>query len=219
MNKITRFFSLESLQQFASEHTIRNQHIIRPLDKYEYERRAVLNVAGFSEVIPMYEIIPTELGKDEYVLEHMMWILRIIPTGELFRISEISRGKFRLFMFEYAPIHWRDRDFHFDMQEPNLIGKATEKKISAWIDFLHLERTARANYVNANMCRNRAFAERVRAKYPSARFDTAPDGWTSEIRFDWDRFHVHYTAGENGNFYRHIDLRPSGIPTDEEILN
>jgi len=212
------FFGLESIKRFAEENEIYNPHYIRALDLGETARASVLNVPEFSEIVPCYEVRLLDDSDSVYYVEAKYIVLRIIPTGEVFRIREVSRGKFRLYLFERPNIHWRDRYFRFDMQEPNLIGKATEKKISAWIDFLHLERTALVNYVNANMCRNVTFAERVRAKYPDAKFVTAPDGWTGEICFDWERFRVKYTAHENGEFSRQLDIRHLALPSNEEIL-
>lgn len=212
------FFSLESVQRFAEENEIYNPHYLRALDLGETSRASVLNVPNFSEVVPCYEVRLLDDSDSVYYVESRRIVLRIIPTREIFHIREVSRGKFRLYMFERPNIHWRSQYFRFDMQEPNLIGKATEKKISAWIDFLHLERTALMNYVNANMCRNVTFAERVRAKYPNAKFVTASDGWTSEISFDWERFRVKYTACENGEFTRQMDIRFLALPSNEEIL-
>ena len=154
---------------------------------------------------------------DTMYIESAYWVLRIIPTGEIFRPWEKTRGMFCLFMHQPLRTN-RDRDFRFDMEKPNLIGKATKKKLSAWIDYLHMERTARLDYVNGALCRNRCFVERFRAKFPEGTFRTDPDGWTSEFVFNWERFRVKYTAHENGKFSRHFDLRYDALPTDCEIL-
>ena len=213
------FFSLESLQQFAKENEIYNQHHIRL--PFIYSRGgdlSVLNVAGFSEVVPCYEVRLMDDNSGRYYIESDYYVLRIIPTGEIFRMREVSRGRFRLYMFERPSYIWRDRDFRYDGKEPNCIGKATEKKLTAWIDYLHLERTALTNYVNGNMCRNKTFADKVRAKFPTARFETAPDGWTSEILFEWSHFYVKFTARENGTFVRDMQIKYGALPSVEDML-
>lgn len=220
MKSRTTFFSLESLQAFAQDHKFFNDHYIRPCDEREYQRYSALEVPGFSEVIPFYDV---RLMDDQeryagvYYVEHSYWVLRIIHTGEVFRIWEKSRGKFRLFMHE-SVMSCRDRDFCFDMQEPNLIGKATEKKLSAWVDYLHMERTALMNYLNGALCRNRTFVAKFREKFPAGTFRTDSEGWTSEFIIEWDRFRVKYSASESGKFSRHFDLRYDCLPTDDEII-
>lgn len=207
------------MQEFARENKILNEHFIRPCDARERERLTALEVAGFSEAVPFYEVRPMDDDRypDTMYIEREHWVLRIIPTGEIFRPWEKTRGKFRLFMHE--PLRTNiGRDFLFTMEEPNLIGKATEKKLSAWIDYLHMERTACLEYVNCSLCRNRCFVERFRERFPEGTFRTDSEGWTSEFSFNWDRFRVRYTAHDNGKFSRHLDLRLDALPTDDEIL-
>lgn len=207
------FFSLDTLQAFAAENNVNCMYRTNHLYDAEKVKRSVLEVAGFSEIIPCYEV---DLCDDCYYLESCTWVLRIVPSGEIFRIFEKSHGKFRLYMYER--ICCRDRGFTFDMAEPNLIGKATEKKLSAWIDYLHAERTARLDYANGAMARNRAFAARVLAKFPDARTAVCGDGWTESMSFDWERFSVKYTANENGAFYRNFQINYLALPADEEML-
>lgn len=214
------FFSLESIQSFASENKIHNPHYIALPDSYDRQRYSALEVAGFSEVIPCYEVYKSDDSRllDTYVVESRTWVLRIIPTGEILRIWEKSRGKFRFFLFDRFPTS-RDRGFSFtEVEEPNLIGKATDKKISAWVDYLHLERTALVNCVNSRVALNKAFTERVRAKFPDAVVRVDWDGWTTSIRFEWDKFRFEYTAMENGRFSRRVDVIYSAIPSDEELF-
>ena len=213
------FFSLESLQQFAAENVIYNERFIRlPHICGKGGNHSVLEVTDFSEVVPCYEVRKMDDGSNRWYIDADYYVLRIIPTGELFRFSEVSRGKFRLHMFERPAISWRDRDFHFGKKEPNLISKATEKKLSDWIDYLHLERTALMDYVNGNMCRNKTFTERVREKFPFAHFETAGDGWTSEIRFEWSHFYITFTACKNGTFVRNMQIKYGSLPSVEDML-
>ena len=212
------FFSLDAVKAFAEENTLRNEFTLRPMDNYEHHKRLVLEVADFSEVLPCYEVEPSVDEQGIYYLSARYFVLRIIPTGELFRMTEYKPNKWRLHLFEYAPA-LRDNGFTFEMEMPNYIGKATEKKLTAWIDWLHLERTARVNWSNSVKARNSAFAERVRKAHPNARFYTSKqDGWCGEIHLDWDRFHVHYESLDDGSFHKRVDLRYQCIPTDDEIL-
>lgn len=219
MKTSLQFFSLEALQEFARDNKIFNDHYIRPCDEREHGRLSVLEVAGYSEIVPYYEVRPMndERYSDTWYIERSYWVLRIITTGEIFRPWEKTRGKFRLFMHEPLRTN-RDSGFRFELEEPNYIGKATDKKLSAWIDYLHQERAARVNYVDEALRSNRCFADKFRAKFPNGTFRTDSEGWTSEFMFDWERFRVRYTAHEDGNFSRHFDLRYNALPTDGEIL-
>lgn len=219
MNTTLYFFSLESLQQFASENVIKNSHLIKLPTSYIRVSLDVLSVVGFSEVVPCYEVRLSDDNSGAYWIDSSYFVLHIITSNEFLRFHEVSRGKFRFYLFERPSYLWRDTNFRFDMPEPNLIGKATEKKLQSWIDFLHMERTALINYVNGNMYRNKNFTERVRAKFPEAIFDTAPDGWTSLIRFEWLNFYVTLTAHENGSFSRDLYIRYSAVPDISAMLS
>lgn len=208
------FFSLDALKAFASETEVNCMYRANLCNTaLDGARAKVLEVAGFSEIVPCYEVSECD---GRYYLEGCNWVLRIIPTGEIFRVFEKSRGKFRLYMYEHY--HGRDRGFEFKQVEPNLIGKATEKKLTAWIDFLHMERTARVDYANGAMARNRSFADKFRAKFPDAVFHTCADGWTDSFSFYWERFYIKYTARDNGTFCRTFDICYNALPTDEQIL-
>lgn len=208
------FFSLDALKAFATENEVRCMYRAELIDAAKKSKMvAALEVAGFSEIVPAYEV---DVCDGCYYLEGCSWVLRIIPTGEIFRVFEKLRGKFRLYMYERCYV--RSRGFEFKQQEPNLIGKATEKKLTAWIDYLHMERTALVNYANSAMAANRSFADRFRAKFPDAVFRTCGDGWTDSFSFYWERFYIKYTANDRGTFSRQFEVCHSALPTDEEIL-
>ena len=208
--KTLSFFSLSSLQNFANENPVER------MDRTEQARFHIkptaLEVAGFSEVITAYDV---EECDGKYYVQGAYNVLRIIPTGEVLRYRE-ERGKYRFWLFDY--FLGRDKGFTFDMAQPNLVGKATEKKLTAWLDYLHMERTARTDYSNRVRCANKSFTDKVLAKFPTARVGREYDGWVSYIGFDWERFRVVYSACYNGTFCREFSVNPLALPTDEQIL-
>ena len=106
----------------------------------------------------------------------------------------------------------------FEREIPNYVGKATEKKLQEWIDYLHEKREAMTRYVENAMALNRSKVEAFKQKYPDGWFNTGDDGWTSEFRIEFERLRIKYTAHENGQFSRNAEVIYNRMPTEEELL-
>lgn len=217
------FTSIEDVRAFASGVKFNNPDSIRMpwMDKSKY---VGLEVDGFSRIVPCFVVRQNwdhfrKEYLDEYYYDNSYWILEIIPTGELFTFYEKMRNskRFGLSMHERFPFD-RCKYFFFDREIPNYVGKATEKKLQEWIDYLHEKREAMTRYVENAMALNRSKVEAFKQKYPDGWFNTGDDGWTSEFRIEFERLRIKYTAHENGQFSRNAEVIYNRMPTEEELL-
>lgn len=218
------FTSMEDVQAFAQSVKFNNPGSIRMpwMDKSKY---VGLEVEGFSRIVPCFEVRQTydhfqEKYLDEYYYDASYWLLEIIPTGELFTFYEKVRNskRFGLSMHKRFDCD-RCKYFSFEREIPNYVGKATEKKLQEWIDYLHEKREAMMRYVDNAMALNRSKVEAFKAKYPDGYFNTLSDGWTSEFRIEFERLRIKYTAHENGQFSRNAEVIFNRMPTEEELLS
>ena len=218
------FTSIEDVRAFASEVKFNNPDSIRMpwMDKSKY---VGLEVEGFSRIVPCFEVRQNwdhfqEKYLDEYYYDNSYWVLEIIPTGELFTFYEKMRNskRFGLSMHErfYSD---RCKYFSFDKEIPTYVGKATEKKLQEWIDYLHEKREAMTRYVENATALNRSKVEAFKAKYPDGYFNTLSDGWTSDFLIEFERLRIKYTAHENGQFSRNAEVIFNRMPTEEELLS
>lgn len=218
-----RFTSMEDVQAFAQSVKFNNPDSIRMpwMDKSKY---VGLEVEGFSRIVPCFAVgqVWDHFRKeylDEYYYDNSYWVLEIIPTGELFTFYEKMRNSKRFGLSMYERFHYdRCKYFSFDREIPNYVGKATEKKLQEWIDYLHEKREAMTRYVENAMALNRSKVEAFKAKYPDGYFNTLSDGWTSEFRIEFERLRIKYTAHENGRFSRNAEVIFNRMPTEEELL-
>ena len=217
------FTSIEDVRAFASEVKFNNPDSIRMpwMDKSKY---VGLEVEGFSRIVPCFEVRQNwnhfqEKYLDEYYYDNSYWVLEIIPTGELFTFYEkmCNSKRFGLSMHKRFDCD-RCKYFSFDREIPNYVGKATEKKLQEWINYLHEKREAMTRYVDNAMALNRSKVEAFKAKYPDGYFNTLSDGWTSEFRIEFERLRIKYTAHENGQFSRNAEVIFNRMPTEEELL-
>ena len=218
------FTSMEDVHAFAQTVKFNNIDSVRMpwMPKSDF---VGLEVEGFSRIVPCFVVRQNydhfqKKYLDEYYFDNSYWVLEIIPTGELFTFNErVRRSKrFALHMHDRLRSD-RCRFFTFSKEAPNAIGKATEKKLQEWIDFLHEERAAKQSYIDTAMKKNRDTADAFKAKYPDGYFDTLSDGWTSEFRIEFERLRIKYTAHEDGQFSRNAEVIYNRMPTEEELLS
>jgi hypothetical protein len=123
-----------------------------------------------------------------------------------------------------------DHGFEFKQEAPNLIGSATAKKVGAWVDYLTEKRNAREAYAREAYDANREVAATFKSKYPDnhansaqqkidgyfARYDTAPDGWTSRFVITKNGLRYEYSATNSPNaknaFSRNIMVDIFSVP-------
>ena len=218
------FTSMEDVQAFAQTVKFNNIDRVRMpwTPKSDY---AGLEVEGFSRIVPCFavrQVYDSFQRKylDEYYYDNSYWVLEIISTGELFTFHErVRRSKrFALHMHDRLSSD-RCRYFTFSKEAPNAIGKATEKKLQEWIDFLHEERAAKQSYIDTAMKKNRETVDAFKAKYPEGYFRTGDDGWTDEFVIRFERLRIKFVACEEGGFTRNIDVPYDCYPTTEELLS
>ena len=214
---------MEDVQAFAQSVKFNNPDSIRLpwMPKSDF---AGLDVEGFSRIVPCFVVRQSydcfqNVYLDEYYYDASYWLLEIIPTGELFSFRERVRNSKRFVLHMHGSLDSdRCRYFTFSKEAPNAIGKATERKLQEWIDFLHEERAAKRLYIDTAMKRNRETVDAFKAKYPEGYFRTEDDGWTSEFIIRFERLRVKFTACEDGGFSRNVDVPYECYPTTEELL-
>ena len=218
------FTSMEDVQAFAQSVKFNNPNSIRLpwMSKSDF---AGLEVEGFSRIVPCFVVRQSydhfqKAYLDEYYYDASYWLLEIIPTGELFSFYErVRRSKRFALQMHDRPSSDRCRYFTFSKEAPNAIGKATEKKLQEWIDFLHEERAAKQSYIDTAMKKNRETVEAFKVKYPEGYFRTGDDGWTSEFTIRFERLRIKFIACEDGGFTRNVDVPYDCYPTTEELLS
>lgn len=218
------FTSMEDVQAFAQSVKFNNPDSIRMpwMPKSDF---AGLEVEGFSRIVPCFVVRQTydhfqKTYLDEYYYDASYWLLEIIPTGELFSFYERARRSKRFALQMHNRLNSdRCRYFTFSKEAPNAIGKATEKKLQEWIDYLHEYRAAQELYLSSAMEKNRKIADAFREKYPEGVFRTDADGWTSEFTIRFERLRIKFIACEDGGFTRNVDVPYDCYPTTEELLS
>ena len=218
------FTSMEDVQAFAQSVKFNNLDSIRLpwMSKSDF---AGLEVEGCSRIVPCFVVHQTydhfqKKFLDEYYYDNAYWVLEIIPTGELFSFYERVRRSKRFALQMHDSFYSdRCRYFTFSKEAPNAIGKATEKKLQEWIDFLHEERAAKQLYIDTAMKKNRDTVDAFKAKYPEGYFRTGNDGWTNEFTIRFERLRIRFIACEEGGFTRNIDVPYDCYPTTEELLS
>lgn len=214
---------MEDVQAFAQTVKFNNIDSVRMpwMPKSDF---AGLEVEGFSRIVPCFVVRQNydhfqKKYLDEYYYDASYWVLEIISTGELFSFHERVRRSKRFALHMHDKISSdRCRYFTFSKEAPNAIGKATERKLQEWIDFLHEERAAKQSYIDTAMKKNRETVDAFKAKYPEGHFSTGDDGWTDEFTIRFERLRIKFIACEDGDFTRNIDVPYDCYPTTEELL-
>lgn len=212
------FYTYEDAINFAKENGISEWRVrnIAP-----NQNLAAFNIEGYSKVVQFFKF---ERYFDDYTKKMSNWYfescgcgIKILATGEIFRPFEVKHNKFALHLFKHEILN-HAQDFRYEEPEPNLIGVPTIKKIDAWISYIHMKETARIDYNNYAILRNKTFADKFKAKYPNANYRTMADGWVSSFVIEYGAFYFKYTSGADGRFYREVSLIHKNVPTDEELL-
>lgn len=179
------------------------------------------NIEEYCKVVQVYRFkkyIDGASGElSQYYFTSDCHAILMLVTGEILRPFERKRNKFALYPLEQQMLN-HVQDFNYEEPEPNLIGVPTIKKIDAWISYIHMKETARINYNNAAILRNKTFADKFKAKYPNVNYRTLSDGWVSSFTIEYGAFYFKYTSGTNGQFYREVSIIYKNVPTDEELL-
>lgn len=220
MRTMDKFFlSIDEAKKFANEQHCESIEVNKWTEQ-EYHKYSMFNIEGYSEVVRAYHFRQYTRGIEQekyWSYEGYFWVLRIIETGQLLCMREISRDKFFIFPL-IKQYDKRDRGFKYNEPEPNYIGKATQKKIQQWVDYCNAKEKARIEFANDVLQKNIEFADKFRAKFPQADFETQYDGWTSKISFYLDYLYIKYIALENGSFSREVQVVYSKVPTTEDLL-
>ena len=203
------------------------EEIERSWHRFNRQQVSVLEVPGFSEIVEQFEFLHYDMsterswGRDEpdyWGLDNgSEYVLRIITTGEILRFwcPDNSGKRFALELRDrqLGPC----RDFKFAEEKPQYIGKATEKKIQAWIDYQHRKREAETNYMAEARVRNAQLRAAILKRFPNAIL-RENDGWLAEARFSEGVLDYVITATESGGFSRTYSVNFGRVPSYKEQL-
>lgn len=238
------FYGLEAFENFTKLHTIENpdklaQHLNaasyqgrdRAAERAELER-VFKDTAEIVEVFTVHEYHRTSTTDNQiegYYFESLTLALSIHGCYYRAYRPHYNKKMYALTDFEYLYFS-HDYGFEFKQEAPNLIGSATAKKVGAWVDYLTEKRNAHEAYVCGAYNANREVAATFKSKYPDnhtnkaqqkidgyfARYDTAPDGWTSCFVIEKNGLHYKYDATNSPDaknaFSRHVTVDFLSIP-------
>ena len=172
--------------------------------------------------MPGYAIVDAyifhEQDGETYYDYHSFGLFEADTARVFFIYSPRNLAKVGLALFPDDQTHGRLYGFQFEEERPNYIGKATKKKIEDWIRFVEREDDAKKAFITTANYMNRQFRMRVEKRYPDARKTVLEDGWMTEFYITAGYVVFHYTAGENGVFYREHKVDISHLPSTDELL-
>ena len=139
------YLKAEDLQKFWNEHRSEcGDDFLRVKNVYDYDNRAKrytgLEVSGFTR----HEVA--------------FWALENIKTGVLYYIS----GSYRDTTFNLRLLNEMHVDgFDSELEAPNKVGKATEKRLQQWFDYLDTVEADKAEFVRIRDERIATFKKRL----------------------------------------------------------
>lgn len=169
------YLKAEDLQKFWDEHQSEcSENFLKISHYYGYEngskRYSGLEVSGVSRLVTVCMLekygshnYSEELGKmvdtpPVWNNETAFWALENIKTGKLYRISGGHRDTtFNLFLLDTKNID----GFNSELEAPNKVGKATEKRLQQWFDYLDAVEANKAEFVRIRDERIAAFKKRL----------------------------------------------------------
>lgn len=186
-----------------------------------------LIVPGFTEVVEVFEFVHNDNSeershgrpdKDYWSTDTSIFMLQIIPTGEVLRVWAPENSWKRCGFSLLERYHGATRDFTFSEERPQYVGTATQKKIEAWRDYLHRERQAEINYVAQARAKNAQLRAAILKRFPDAKLSEGPNGWLVEARYQEGVLDYHVTACENGGFTRSYSANYLRVPSAKDQL-
>lgn len=188
--------------------------------------KSALVVDGVTELVDVYtfrECSGNPYSKEParyWIFDYAEYCVRLLSTG---RIAHPYRPNHRSDKFGLSLLHddqadGRLKDFKSEVQQPNFIGKGTKSKLEAWFGAIEQENEEKKAYIETAKAKNIAFQEKVKAKYPEAYLHILGDGWMSECEFTVGYVKVHFTAGDDGRFYRDIRVDILAMPSTDELF-
>lgn len=210
------------------------EYLERALDKIErsYHRFSLgqletLAVPGFSEIVEQFGFELYDYSEERsygitredcWVLgDDTSYVLRIIPTVEILRIWAPDNSGKRFGLSLQQRQLGACRDFTFSEERPQYIGKATEKKIQAWLDYLHREREAETNYMAEARVKNAQLRAAILKRFPNAQL-REDNGWLVEAWYKEGVLDYHVTATEAGGFTRSYRVDSNKVPSAKDQL-
>lgn len=185
-------------------------------------------VEGVTELVDVFTFNRVTESRDAqghniYYLEFgvMEPCIRHIATGTIGYPyqSQSSKHMFGLVLkHEDMPIGSTTYFSYKDEEKPNFVGTGSKKKMDDWFGFLVRENEAKKKYIGDARAKNLSFQKTVREKYPDAWLHIVDDGWMSECKFTVGYVEFHFTAGEDGRFYRSTKVDILKVPSNKDLF-
>lgn len=210
-----RIYDLDEAQKFMAKNDIYYNEYQEKEDRHKLEEFANLfNIENFCEVSLMFLFKKYE---DKWYKEYSIIILRMLDTNEEFRIvpKTYNEKKYRLYLIDALII---PRRYDYNVTSPNYMGKPTKKKILDWVKYIKDEQDFYEKSYSEALIKNIEFAKSFQAKYPNGTFYFENNGWCNMFTIRHNSLKYKYTAGDNGNFYREVNVDYENIPTNEDLL-
>lgn len=188
--------------------------------------KEALVVEGVSEIVDVY-VFSESFGnkysnepEHYWSFEYAEYCVRLLETGEIMHPWKPSNAAkvFGLSFMLDDTVQGRLKDFKFGAQQPNFIGKGSKSKLLAWFGYRRAENEAMKEYISEANKKNAEFREKVQRCYPNARLRILADGWMSECWFSVGYVMVHFTAGEDGRFYRETKVDILAFPSTDKLF-
>lgn len=211
-----RIYDLVEAQKFMKKNDIYyNEYQEKEDSKNLEEMSKLFNIENFCEVSLMF--VFNKYEDDKWRRDYTAVVLRMLDTKEVFRIvpKTYHEKKYRLYLIDkvYIP-----RRYDYKVSLPNYIGKPTKNKILDWVKYINEEQEYYEKCYNDALKKNIEFSKNFQEKYPNGRFYFAKDGWCNEFSFCHNSLRYKYTSGDNGNFYRQVEVDYKSIPSNEDLL-
>lgn len=169
------YLKAEDLQKFWDEHRPEcSENFLKISHYYNYEndlkRYSGLEVSGVSRLVTVCRL--EKYGSHNYSEEHGKMVdtppvwnnettflaLENIKTGKLYRASGSYRDTtFSLFLLDAKNVD----GFNSKLEVPKKVGKATEKRLQQWFDYLDVVEENKAEFVRIRDERIAAFKKRL----------------------------------------------------------
>lgn len=214
---VKSFASYSELQKFFNE----NKEMFYKKELPSYERfcpwcdPTPLVLDGVTELVEVFDVRQQNDYKGEF--EYFYWsdfvrqYIKDLKTGKLYRFTH-TKKMYQL--LNPSDSKASGRNFKFEEKEPNRIGKATEKKLRAWFDYLEREKTAYDEFCKKNESEREKFISEISALGKIVW--TSPNETSGVVRSKY--FDLEFQAPFDGYCSKKIKFARYSFETDLELF-
>lgn len=223
MCKYNYFYSLDELNQYASENGINiDESDLQPFRMQPDEWLAGLALDGVTELCKVWR---ASVYSEQRTHIQCFRGVRVVGTGTVLipttppNHSGCSRpGSWHFTLFGTEPLVLMGTNIRPTMEKPNGIGKMNRKALDRWLEYLEAAQTE-LREVEARCRRaNQSHLQRVLNKFPDAEVRYGAGGLAERIKVRHGFLIIIWEGTHRGSFLRNVALDTSLIPQDDVIL-